>query len=118
MRLNDTLDSIENDQQLLALNLISCAAYLEQFVCSLTRVLQWEPVLKSGSLIIGEDMRHGFAYLFAQHLLGALDFAQNPMEHEFLGVPLGLASSTFMNGFFERIDPSTVMWFQSIVYED
>ena len=118
VRLNDTLDSIENDQQLLALNLISCAAYLEQFVCSLTRVLQWEPVLKSGSLIIGEDMRHGFAYLFAQHLLGALDFAQNPMEHEFLGVPLGLASSTFMNCFFERIDPSTVMWFQSIVYED
>jgi hypothetical protein len=113
VRTNDTLDHLDKEISLLAINFFSAAYYLEQFVCSIGRVLQWENFLKSFQRHGCSDMRQGFAVLFGQHLLGTLDFARDPMNHEFLDVPLGLASSSFMKGFFERIPPSNVLWFQA-----
>lgn len=116
VRKNDTLDALQDEQVLLSFNLPTCGALLEQFICSLGRVLQWEPLLAGGvdDSILGEDKRQGFAVLFAQHLLGALDFSQDPLSFEFLDIPLGEASSSFMTQFFSQfIDPSKVLWFQA-----
>lgn len=43
---NDTLDAIESEQVLLSFNLTSVGYFFEQYVCSITRVMQWEPLLK------------------------------------------------------------------------
>ena len=128
VRTNDTLDAIEDEQQLLAFHFPSTGVLLEQFVCSLGRILQWEPLLGSRSNMPGlgtppiagtENMkRQGFAYLFAQFLLGALDFSVDPFSHEFMGVPLGQATATFMSAFFGRLDPSRVRWFQAIAVQE
>jgi len=113
VRTNDTLDHLEHETVLHSINLVSVAYYLEQFVCSLSRVLQWEPHLQPfNESSLGE--RQGVAILFAQHLLGALDFARDPMNHEFLGVPMGLAPSSFMVEFFGRIPAKNVLWFQAV----
>lgn len=113
VRTNDTLDHLEHDMQLHSTNLISIAYYLEQFVCSLGRVLQWEQLLQPFNLESNEAMRQGFTILFAQHLLGALDFAQDPLNYEFLYTPMGLCSSTFMLEFFQCIPTENVLWFQA-----
>ncbi|KAL7515360.1 hypothetical protein ACHAXN_013319 [Cyclotella atomus] len=114
VRTNDTLDHLEDETQLFSINFFSTAFYLEQFVCSIGRVLQWENFMKSFSRIGCTDMRQGFAILFAQHLLGALDFSRDPLNHDFLHVPLGLASSSFLKTFFAKIPPSNVLWFQAM----
>ena len=56
--------------------------------------------------------------LFAQHLLGVLDFADDPFRHEFLNIPMGEASAALMSGFFNRLDLSKAMWFQAIEWEE
>jgi hypothetical protein len=82
------LDAIENEQRLLSFNLPTIGVLLEQFVCSLGRILQWEPILASNPAPFMWDganfKRQGFVYLFAQYLLGALDFAQDPYSYVFL----------------------------------
>lgn len=119
---NDTLDAIEQEQHLLSLNLVSCGSVLEQFVCSLVRIMQWDPLIKSMTqgyvLNNNDDHRQGAVHLFAQHLLGALDFAADPFHHQFLQVPLGEASSQFLRVYFNNIDPAKVMWFQAVNVED
>jgi hypothetical protein len=87
---------------------------LEQFVCSLGRVLQWENVLLSFKQKSGTNIRQGFAILFAQNLLGSLDFARDPLNHEFLNVPMGIAPASMMEAFFSRIPVINILWFQAI----
>jgi len=113
VRTNDTLDHLNKDLQLLATNFIPIAYYLEQFVCSLGRIIQWESHLQSFKRQSGTNLRQGFAILFAQHLLGTLDFAQDPLNYEFLNVPMGLAPSSVMKMFFESIPAENVLWFQA-----
>jgi len=116
---NDTLDAIEDEQTLLSLNLPSCSAVVEQFVNSIGRILQWEPFLIESALRIeGGDQRQGFFYLFAQFLLGALDFADDPSSYNFLQVPLGTASSHFMAMYFGRLSIEKVRWFQATQEEE
>ena len=118
---NDTLDAIEEEQHLFSINLPSCSAIVEAFVNSLGNELQWEPILRLGAVRTGEgrnDQRQGFSFLFAQYLLGGLDFANDPSGYDFMNVPLGTASSHFMRSFFSRIDTSKVLWFQSIREEN
>ena len=93
---------------------IHVAYYLEQFVCSLARIIQWESHLQSFKRQSGTNLRQGFAILFAQHLLGTLDFAQDPLNYEFLNVPMGLAPSSFMKMFFNGIPTENVLWFQAL----
>jgi hypothetical protein len=108
VRSNDTLDAMEEEQAFSAVNFASCAYYLEQFVCSLGRVMLWEPHLKLYQLQVeGCDMRQGLAIVFAQKLLGTLDFTNDTLNHEFLTV-----SSTFMKEFFQAIPPKNVLWYQ------
>ena len=121
VRINDTLDAIEEEQPLLSFNLIACSVILEQFVCSLTRVMQWDPLIQSfikGNPNLQLDHRQGVLHMFAQHLLAALDFSSRPIEHEFLQVPLGLASSSFLTEFFLRLNPESVVWFNAIREQD
>ena len=124
VRTNDTLDALEEEQRLLSLNLPVAGVLLEQFVCSLGRILQWDDILKGGMQDIrkSQDMvnfkRQGFVHLFAQYLLGALDFADDPFSYNFLDVPLCEASSHFMKVMFQRIDPSKMLWFQAILEAD
>lgn len=124
VRTNDTLDHLEDEIQLHAVNFIPVSYYLEQFVCSISRVLGWEALLKSFKRDSNMDMRQGFAILFAQHILGALDFATDPLNHTFQNVP-GLISlspspnivagtADFLGRFFEPLPPQNVMWFQAV----
>lgn len=121
VRTNDTLDAIENEQRLLSFNLPTIGVLLEQFVCSLGRILQWEPILAMHVAPFVSDganlKRQGFVYLFAQYLLGALDFAQDPYSYVFLRVPLVEASTHFMNEMFNRLEPQRCMWFQVVEEE-
>jgi hypothetical protein len=121
VRTNDTLDAIENEQRLLSFNLPTIGVLLEQFVCSLGRILQWEPILATHpapSMWDGANFkRQGFVHLFAQYLLGALDFAQDPYSYVFLRVPLVEASAQFMNEMFNRLEPQRCMWFQVVEEE-
>lgn len=108
VRSNDTLDARKEEQPFSAVNFAPCAYYLEQFVCSLGRVLLWEPHLKLYQLQVeGCDMHQGLKTLFAQQLLGTLDFTNDALNHEFLTV-----SSTFMKEFFQAIPPINVLWYQ------
>jgi hypothetical protein len=118
VRANDTLDAIDEDQKLFALNLPVLGILIEQFVCSLGRVLQWEPLLKEGSASLDEPERQGFAVLYAQHLLGALDFADDLSTHAFLGQQIGMTSSGFLQMFFNNLNRELVMWFQAVQEED
>lgn len=114
VRINDTLDAIDEEQQLLGFNLVSCGAALEQFVCSLLRIMQCYPAIKSytgSDATIHVDHREGAVHMFAQHLLGALDFSSDPMDHEFLDVTLG-----FLTVYFTNLDPAKVGWFQRVGY--
>ncbi len=123
VRTNDTLDAIDVEQQLLSLNLPACGVLIEQFVCSLGRVLQWGPLLQMGlqmgGSVLNNQMRQGYAILFAQYLLGALDFAHDPMDHELIdGFPMGRTSAAMMEHYFRNLDPSKAMWFQAVEWED
>lgn len=124
VRINDTLDHLEDEIQLHAINFVPTAYYLEQFVCSISRVLGWEALLKSFKSENKMDMRQGFAIIFAQHILGALDFAADPLNHAFRNVPGLVALSPaptiiagiagFLETFFERIPAQNVLWFQAL----
>ncbi|CAJ1934009.1 unnamed protein product [Cylindrotheca closterium] len=121
IQMNDTLDRIDEEQQLYSLNLPALGVYLEQFICSLSRIFQWDPILVSAQAqhaALGQDKRQGVAYMFAQYLLGALDFGTDPLNMRFFDVPQGLVSSEFMSIFFNKIDISQVIWFQAIQEED
>ncbi|KAL7545668.1 hypothetical protein ACHAWF_009016 [Thalassiosira exigua] len=124
VRTNDTLDQLEDEIQLHAVNFIPAAYYLEQFICSISRILNWETLLRAFKRENNMDTRQGFAILFAQHLLGALDFATDPLNHKFQNVPRLIALSPaanivagtadFLNCFFEQIPPQNVIWFQAL----
>jgi hypothetical protein len=119
VRVNDTLDAMEKEQDLMCLNLPSLAAIIEEFVNRLGRFLKWEPLLAIYSKTSEEavDKRQNFAYLFAQYVLGALDFADDPYRYEFLQVPLGAAASRCMGPYFGNLDFSRAIWFQAVVDE-
>ncbi len=111
---NDTLDAIEEEQVLLSMNLPACSILLEQFVNSIGRVLLWEPFLQAQARSSGlNDQRQIFVFMFAQYLLGALDFADNPFSYNFMDVPMGEASSTFMSTFFNRLNFKNIQWFNA-----
>ena len=70
------------------------------------------------------DMRQGVAILFAQHILGVLDFHDHPLTHEFQNVP-GLVKASpapsiiagatgFFVNFFNRVPPQNIIWFQAL----
>jgi hypothetical protein len=113
VRTNDTCDAIDEEQFLLSLNLPNMSVLMEQFVNSLGRILQWEPILVNGAAQTGLDQRQGFVYLFTQYLLGALDFANDPFGYEFLQIPLAQASSVFMSHYFSKLNPENAVWFQA-----
>lgn len=117
VQINDTLDAIEEEHDFQALNLSACGVYLEQLVCSLSRVLQWDAILIAANaqqLALGQDKRQGVVYMFAQYLLGALDCAEDPLHFEFFGVPQGLASSKFMTQLFNCVDATRLIWYQAV----
>uniref|UniRef100_A0A7S0C8Z2 Uncharacterized protein n=1 Tax=Proboscia inermis TaxID=420281 RepID=A0A7S0C8Z2_9STRA len=124
VRTNDTLDHLEDEIELHAINFIPAAYHLEQCVCSISRVLGWEGLLKSFKRDNNTDMRQGVAILFAQHLLGALDFAADPLNHTFQNVPGLIALSPspkivtgaahFLESYFERVPPQNMLWFQAL----
>ena len=124
VRTNDTLDRLEDEIGLHAVNFIPTAYYLEQFVCSIGRILGWEPLLKSFKRENNMDLRQGFAIIFAQHLLGALDFAIDPLNHKFRNVPelaalspapnIIAGTASFLEDFFARVPAQNVMWFQAL----
>jgi len=119
---NDTLDHLDEELQLHSVNFISTAYILEQFICSLGRVLQWDSLLETFKQTSNLDMRQGFAIIFAQHLLGVLDFAQDPLNHQFRNAPMltGQAPTLFhgvcgfLDMYFSRVPPTNVLWFQGM----
>jgi len=117
VRVNDTIDAIGSEQQLLSFNLPTMGILIEQYVCSLSRILQWDQVITSAMAMnpsLGNDKRQGVAHMFAKYLLGTLDFASDPLDSEVLGVPMGRASSHVMSKFFNQLPLSNVLWFPSV----
>lgn len=116
VRTNDTLDALEAEQTTMYLNFISAGYLLEQFVRSLGRVMKWEPLLQEYKRQTKLNERQAFASLFAQHLLGALDFSKDPLNVEFMGMPgICVGSAGFMEEFYKRMpDP---LWFQAVKEE-
>lgn len=74
------------------------------------------------------EMRQGFAIIFAQHVLGVLDFASNPLNHTYQNVPGLVAMSPsphiiggaaqFLEVFFRKLPAQNVLWFQALEYGD
>ena len=108
VRINDMMDAMDEEQHLLSFNLISCAVILEQFVCSLTQTMKWDPTINS---MFKLDHRIGAIYMLAHHLLGALDFSSDPMDHKFLQAPLGRTCSTLLLSYFNEIKDENVAWY-------
>jgi len=111
VRTNDTLDAMDSEQQLLSFNFVATGAILKLFLYSLGQILQWDPIMDSFSLGSDQLKRQMYVQLFAQRLLGSLDFADNPVKYEFRQVPLCETSSAFMETFFGQLDPAQMMWF-------
>ncbi|CAJ1934011.1 unnamed protein product [Cylindrotheca closterium] len=112
---NDTLDAIDNEQQTLALNLSSVGTYLEQFIFELSAVFKWDPILDRSSQEpsdFGLGRRRVVVHMFAQNLLGALDYATDPMELKICEVPQGRTAHAMMTKLL-RIPPREVTWFQA-----
>lgn len=112
VRVNDTLDAISDEQIFLSCNLPVSSVVLELFVCSLCRVMQWNTVLDRAAGQNKNDKRQCAVYMFAQYLLGTLDFSSDPLNHMCNNVPMGLASSHFMKSFFFNLNPQHVLWYQ------
>lgn len=132
VRANDTLDAMEDEQDLLALNLTKVGETLNQFIDFLFKVLEWKPIIDKivremdhtgGRRMTGakysytpwedENMeRQAQAWMFAERILGALDFMDTPWEVQSL-VRTGAALQTF----FSRIDPTNVLWYTPLVEE-
>jgi hypothetical protein len=104
VRGNDTLDAIDEEQPLHSFHLIACSIFLEQFVCSLTRVMKWDSLIEyCVQSDPGLDQHQGAVHMFTQFLLGALDFASDPTDHMFLQVPLGRTSLFFLSEYFMNV---------------
>ena len=114
---NDTLDAIDNEQMLLALNLCACGTWLDRFIGEFSAIFQWESALAvflDHELGTGLDKRQGVIYMFAQNLLGALDFAKDPLEMNIYRVPQGKTAYTVMKKISDAIPPDETVWFQAI----
>ena len=122
VRTNDTLDNLEEELLLHSVNLLSIAHLLEQYICSITRVLQWDSLLEMFKQGTNLDTRQGFAIIYAQHLLGALDFAHEPLTHKFENVPmLTKCAKDLIMGvchFLVEFFPTQVLWFQAMEPSD
>ena len=115
VRMNDTMDAISGEYELLSLNLLNWGVLLEQFVTNLSCIMQWDDVIKKALAMnpsLGDDKRYGTVQMFAHHLLGVMDFSDDPTDVESLKILLGRASSHWMNTYFNRLDPKHVVWFQ------
>lgn len=130
VRLNDTLDSMENDQRLLATHLVALSEVLGQFLGALFRLLELAPIVDkivrempdsirqsrrvdfrrvgANSWEAGDDnlRRQTEAYLFAERILGAADFDPNPSNCEILQ-----KAGSWMYEFFSRVHPSRILIF-------
>ena len=119
---NDTMDAIKDEQMLMSLNFSVCGVFIEQFVIALGERLQWGSLLKdsyAAGKVGKNDERRAFLFAFAENLLGALDFCDDPFEYTFMDQPLGKASSEFMVDYFTRqMDSSLTLWFQPIHEQD
>lgn len=58
-----------------------------------------------------------FGGIFAQFLLGALDFSSDPMDYEVFGEKLGHTSSSFLKEYFAGVSPDNVVWFNPVELE-
>ena len=57
-------------------------------------------------------------FVFAQYLLGDMDFAPSPFDFYMLERPLGVCSADFMKSYFNRFDASRGVWFVPVEEED
>jgi len=111
-----TMRAIQDEHKLMSLNLASCGVIIEEFVIGLGNHLEFESLQNEvwrADSVKQNDQRRSFLFPYAQYLLGALDFADDPLQYEFRDKPLGKASSEFMVNFFtKKIRSSTALWFQ------
>lgn len=135
VRLNDTKDAVELEQRLLASNLNSVGEVLNQFIASLFRVLQLEPIVQDTVRTLPDSVRYGrrtdgsranawqasdgnlerqvMVHLFVEKILAPLDFHPSPRDVDILG-----KTAYFMSLFFSRVDPARVMFFTPIEEEE
>lgn len=115
VRVNDTLNAIENERELLSLNLPVCSVLIEQFIYDLGEELQKIPYKdgntteKSIAWLENQKNKGYNAKLFSlQYLsiLADLDFAHDPSHHQFVSL-----AAKFTAEYFNNLDPRKLMWF-------
>jgi hypothetical protein len=120
-RVKDTLDWMKADRVLLAMNLTSIGAMLNEFVDRLCTELEWRPLIEhvvryenreknkhagAADDVFYIDIRNTFTHVMAETVLGGLDFY--PAPGDIVAVARTVA---FMKAYFSQIDPSSIMWF-------
>eukprot|EP00978_Attheya_sp_CCMP212_P017004 scaffold45035_cov49-Attheya_sp.AAC.3 len=137
VRVNDTLDAMEKDQRFLATNFTSLGVILNQFVVSLFKVLELQPIVDELVRAVPDALRYDgrvdgrrvgrnsweggdhnlerqtMVHIFARQILGTLDFSN--LTHP---IPLIAQTAAFMQDFFQGVNPSRVMYFIPVEEED
>jgi hypothetical protein len=133
VRVNDTLDALVEEQDLLALNLTSVGDTLNHFIDHLFKILELKPMVdkfvreidhEGGRRMTGSKFvytpwedenaeRVAQVSIFAEKILGMLDFVDAPLE-----VPaLARTTAVLQMYFSSQVDPSNILWFSPLVTE-
>ncbi|KAI2512098.1 hypothetical protein MHU86_2386 [Fragilaria crotonensis] len=136
VRCNDTLDAIEVDQPYLAMNMTALGAHLNYFI---DRFFDhcWKKEVQAMVRATPDSMRYGrrtdgrsigrqswessdsnlerlaMVHIFAQEILGRLDFVDLPTVD-----PVIIQPAAAMSLFFEKLPPISILFFAPIIAED
>lgn len=128
VRMNDTLDAMDDDERLLVTNLISLGYYLNQFYISLINVLGFMPIVEQFVREAPPEVKQGRRTDFRSVRPGSWEASDANMKYQALSYifakfvlePLDrgdelIASrcAEFMEIFFNKIPPQNIMWFKS-----
>ena len=140
VRSNDTMDSMESEQQMLASNFAAIGSNLNHFFVTLFDVLKWTSQIdqiiaatadsiKAGRRVNGTSVhpqsweasdtnmrRYNMATLLAEQLLGPLDVVFD--EIQFQSRSIITRTIFFLQFFFEKISPNEVQFFTPTEFED
>lgn len=114
-RLQQTIKSMREDRNLVAVNLVSLGEYLNGFLAGVFVELEWEDYVSDVSLEMTKEMgwkeddnvrRYAEMMVLARRILGIFDFKENPLEEEEVKT-----ITAFFRSYFSAAPLDQVMWF-------
>jgi hypothetical protein len=142
VRSNATMDSMENEQRILASNFIVIGSKLNEFVVKLFEVLEWTSQIeqtiaetpnsvKAGRRVNGTSVhpnsweasdtnlrRFIMVTLLAEQLLGPLDAATSMDEMAYTNPDRSIFRAAAFMTYLDQISPKDVLFFTPVAYED